>query len=233
MEVSVLIPVRNEEANLDELIRRLRSLPDLLPSPFEVIAVDDASTDRSPEILAGAALETPFLRVLRQTSRRGMGGALMAGAREARGRFVFWTMADYSDDFSDLPAMLDRLRGGADLVVASRAVPGGGYGDLGRFKSFLSHLFSRAARALFRLPIHDVTNAFRGMRREVLDGVRLRRTDFSISPEQIIEAHRAGARIEEVPTTYSFRRGGASHFRVVRMGWSYGLLLFRRLGNGR
>lgn len=231
--LSLVVPVRNEAQNLPELLARLAELHASFGEPFEVVAVDDGSRDGSRDILREAAARLPFLRVETLSPGGGMGAALLHGSQRAGGRYLVWCMADLSDRLADVAALVRRLDEGCDLVLASRAIPGGGYGNLGRFKSFGSHCFSRLARRVYRVPAHDLTNAFRGMTHELLFSLDLESRDFAISPELVIRAHRAGARIAEVPTVYSFRRAGQSDFRLFRMGWKYLRLLWRLRGATR
>lgn len=230
--LSLVVPVRDEEQNLPELLDRLAKLHRGFAEPFELVAVDDGSRDGSLSILREAAARLPFLRVEALSPGGGMGAALLHGSAAARGRYLVWCMADLSDRLEDVAALLAKLDEGYDLVLASRAMPGGGYGNLGRLKSLGSWCFSRLARAVTGVPARDLTNAFRGMTRELLFSLNLQSRDFSISPELVIRAHQRGARLAETPTRYTFRRAGKSDFRLLRMGWKYFLLLWR-IGRSR
>lgn len=224
MDLSIVIPMHNEQANIDELARSLARLRDRLDVKYEIVVVDDASDDATPAMLAAWAARDERVRVVRLAKNGGMGAALIEGTRAARAPHVVWSMADLSDRVDDIPRLFAKLRDGYDLVIASRAMPGGSYGDLGRGKSALSHAYSFVTRLLFGIPAHDITNAFRGVRRELIDRVRLVSRDFAISPELAIRARQAGARIAEIPTTYRYRTRGDSHFRIPRMGYRYALL---------
>ncbi len=227
-EISVIIPVYNERENLPALFEEIESLEKSLRASFEVIAVDDYSTDGSREYLEEIANRLEFLRVVPASENMGMGGAIMHGASQSRGRFLFWAMADLSDRLSDIAAIYDKLREGNDLVIASRAMPQGSYGGLLGWKSFLSHSYSRIASRWFGIPVHDVTNAFRGMRRELFFALNLKYRDFTLSPEMTIKAHRSGARVGETPTIYRYRQAGVSSFKVLKMGIEYASLLALR-----
>ncbi len=233
MELSIVIPVFNEEKNLPGLLHNLGRLPGLLGVPFEIIAVDDGSTDASGDILFEARKKLPSLRVARNEENRGMGAAILEGCRLASGRFTVWTMAELSERREDIRAIYQRLEEGDDLVIASRAMKGGDYGELGRIKAGLSHLFSYAARYLFGVPVHDLTNAFRGMKSRLPLDLDLTCRDFAISPELAIKARRAGRKLSEIPTVYHYRKEGHSQFRVLQMGWKYSLLLLLRFKPAR
>ncbi len=224
IDLSVVIPIHNERDNLPRLLAGLREECARWDFTHEIVAVDDGSSDESPRILADAAADFPELRIVRRAQNSGMGAALMDGTREARGEMCVWMMADLSDRLSDIPAIRRKLLEGFDLVIASRAMPGGNYGKLGQVKARLSNAYSWVTRRLFDIPAHDITNAFRGMRRDLPLAAGLTSRDFAISPELAIKARRIGARITEIPTVYSYRQNGDSHFKIFRMGWKYARL---------
>lgn len=221
MDVSVIIPVHNERDNLPRLWEELRAVVGDWDFSYEIIAVNDGSNDDSRELILTAARDFPTLRLVDRHDNGGMGNALMRGCEEAGGEYLVWMMADLSDRLSDIRVLVDKLREGYDLVVASRAIAGGSYGRLGRFKARLSNLYSLVTRRLFRIPAHDITNAFRGMRRDLVTRVRPLSADFAISPELAIKAGLLGASITEIPTVYRYRQNGDSHFKIFRMGWRY------------
>jgi len=227
--LSIVIPVYNEERNVDALMTDLRAWAEAQTIDLEAIAVDDGSNDRSAALLQRRAEAWPALRVLAHERNHGMGATLQDGTRAARGKYIVWMMADRSDRFDDIRNMLTMLEQGYDLVIASRAMRGGDYGELGRGKSFFSHAYSWTARLLFGMAAHDITNAFRGMKATLPAALDLRSRDFAISPEMAIKAHRAGARIAEIPTVYRYRQEGRSNFRLLRMGWRYAQLFWLRL----
>lgn len=227
--LSIVIPVYNEVGNLPVLLDSLRQWRDKHAIDLEVIAVDDGSDDDSAAILHELAGKWSALRVLMHEHNRGIGATLLNGSRAARGKYIIWLMADRSDRFDDILQLRAKLDQGYDLVIASRAMRGGDYGELGRVKSFFSHAYSQTARMLFGIPAHDITNAFRGMKPALLAALDLRSRDFTISPEMVIKAHRLDARITEIPTVYRYRREGASNFHMLKMGWHYSRLLLLRL----
>ena len=108
-EVSLVIPVYNEEENLPVLDREIRQAMEAAGRPYEVLYVDDGSTDRSPEVLRGLAQEDPRVRVLRQRRNSGQSAALDAGFRFARGEVVVTLDADLQNDPADIPRLLERI----------------------------------------------------------------------------------------------------------------------------
>jgi glycosyltransferase involved in cell wall biosynthesis len=221
VDVSIVVPAHNEEGNLPKLVPRLRELAEKA-GDAEIILVDDHSTDQTPQQVDDYQRKFANIRAIhRRDGIRGMGNTLKEGTAAARGQFVIWTMADLSDDWSSVPLMLAKLRNGADMVFASRYMPGGSSGDLQAFKRFVSSGFTFASRLFFGVPVHDITNAYRGFRREVYEKVRPEAGDFAISPEFALKAQLAGYRLDEVPTTYAKRQEGAANFRMFKMARRY------------
>jgi dolichol-phosphate mannosyltransferase len=237
VDISVVIPAFNERENLPGLLDDVERFVLTAPCNVQVLVVDDGSTDGTAELVRRGTELRPWLSLVASPANGGMGAALKLGTSRATNPIVVWVMADRSDRLSDIWEMRRRLMDGADLVVASRAVHGGDYGELAGGKAWGSRLFSLFARWLLGLPVHDSTNAFRAFRRTMFDEIHLARNDFAVSPELVIRATERGKRIEEVPTVYAFRRRGLSTFSIYRMGLAYLRLVLRawlaRLGGGQ
>lgn len=130
-------------------------------------------------------------------------------------------MGDLADDTATYLDLINKIKSGYDLVFGSRYMPGGSRGNLDLIKAFLSSWGTRLAQVLFAVSVHDITNAFRGFRKEVFDRLELNSTGFSISPEFAIKAHLAGFRLGEVPTVYTNRVEGVSSFKLFKMTRNY------------
>ena len=224
--VSFVVPVFNEEENIEKIANRLVQVGRKKFYEFEVILVNDNSTDNTYAIMQKLKKKFKEVEVLsRADSSKGMCYALVDGTRKAKGSIVVWTMADLSDDVLTYPKLVEKINKGFDLVVASRWIDGGSRGTLGKGKAFLSKNCSAFYRLVFGLPVHDLTNAFRAFRKEIFDAVQLESGDFAISPEFAIKAHKKGFQVGEVPTTYTDRYAGKSKFSFAKMGLRYFSLL--------
>ena len=133
-----------------------------------------------------------------------------------------------ADDTKTYWEIIKKLKQGKDMVFGSRYMPGGSRGNLDAVKAFLSSYGTRLARVFFKVPVHDITNAFRGFKRSVFEKVRLESEGFSISPEFAIKAHLSGFTLDEVPTVYTNRVEGVSSFKLFKMTKSY-LRLYLKL----
>jgi glycosyltransferase involved in cell wall biosynthesis len=194
---------------------------------FEIIPVDDRSTDKTPLIIAEFANKyskniSPIFRK-DDSSALGntMGFALVEGTKASKGNIIIWTMGDMADDTNTYTDIIDKIKKGNDMIFGSRYMSGGSRGNLDPLKAFLSSWGTIIARLLFGVPVHDITNAFRGFKRKVFAGITLRSSDFSISPEFAIKAHLAGFKLAETPTFYTNRTAGISSFKLYNMTLSY------------
>ncbi len=229
MDVSIVIPAYNEQQNLPALLDDIERLVLTAPCGVEVLVVDDGSTDQTAELVRRGAETRPWLSLVVNPGNRGMGAALKHGTQHARQPMVVWVMADRSDRLEDIWEMRRRLMDGADLVVASRAMHGGSYGEFKGLKPLGSRLFSLFAKIVLGLPVNDCTNAFRAFRRERFAELTLLHDDFAVSPELVFQGHLHGWRVDQVPTMYFYRQGGSSNFHLLRMGWRYLTLTIRLL----
>ena len=231
LSLSVVIPAYNEEANVARTLPR--ALADLrtMVGTFEVIVIDDASTDRTTEIVQGLAREHPELVVVRNESNMRQGGSLKRGFASARFELVTHNAMDYPFHFDDLPLLLEPVRA-ADVVVGSRAAyPGTSAGR--RLVSWVNRLL---LRALFRTPVHDY-NFVQLYRRSVLEGQpSISDATSFITAEKIIRAHWSGLRVVEVEVPYHPRTEGtpsSANWRNIRRALADMMRLRRDLWRAR
>jgi dolichol-phosphate mannosyltransferase len=208
----IIVPTYNERDNLPEIIAAVhRELPEA-----DVLVVDDASPDGTGEIADAIAARDPKVSVLHRQGKLGLGTAYIAGFKHALGRdyqFVFEMDCDFSHDPRYLPLMLQHARAGADLVLGSRYVDGGGTVNWGPVRKLISRGGSLYARTILGVGVHDLTGGFKCFRRRVLekidlDGVSAQGYGFQI--EMTYRALKHGFRVEEVPIVFVDRRVGQS-----------------------
>jgi hypothetical protein len=157
------------------------------------------------------------IRLVHNQLGPGVRYALEAGMRAAQAPVVVVTMVDLSDDLGDVPQMVARVEGGADVVCASRYVRGGHQIGGPRLKRWLSRTAGLSLRWLTGLPTHDPTNSFKAYRKAFLDATTIEsRAGFSLGMELTVKAHFGGGRVEELPTVWRDRSAGTSRFRLFR-----------------
>jgi dolichol-phosphate mannosyltransferase len=209
--VLVVVPTYNEAENLGPIIDRLRaSVPDA-----DALVVDDGSPDGTGRLADELAAADPRVHVLHRPVKAGLGPAYVAGFRWARqhGYDVIVEMdADGSHAPEQLPQLLAALDG-ADLVLGSRYVPGGRVADWPAHRLLLSRAGNVYTRWALRLPLNDATGGFRAARGELID--RLPFDDvasegYCFQVDWAWRAVRSGARVTEVPITFTERTFGRS-----------------------
>jgi glycosyltransferase involved in cell wall biosynthesis len=197
--VSVVMPVFNERATLEEIVTRALAVP----VRKEIVAVDDASTDGSREILERLAQEHG-VRVFHQDRNRGKGAAVRRGIAEAKGDVIVIQDADLEYSPEEYPDLLDLImRGKADAVYGSRFI---GRHRCFLFTHYLANLFlNLVTNVLYNTTMTDMETCYKAVRADVLKQIPLRSDRFGIEPEITGKLFKRGARVYEVPITYEGR----------------------------
>ncbi len=207
--VSIVVPVYNEAQNVGPLLESVRDVLDGLGRPWELIVVDDGSTDDTAARLRELTARVPALRVVRLRSNFGQSAALAAGFDLARGEFVVTMDGDRQNDPADIPRLLDELKDGYDVVSGWRRE---------RRDPFWSRRVpSRLANALISwitgVRLHDYGCALKVYRREILRDIQLYGEMHRFLPAL---ARWVGATVGEVPVTHWPRRSGVSKYGIGR-----------------
>ena len=208
VELSVVIPVYDEEDNLPLLWPDLRDVLEQMAVPFEVIFVDDGSRDRSAEIIRGMREADARVRLVRLKANAGETAATDAGFKAARGRRVVTMDADLQNDPHDIPALVQRLDQW-DAVTGWRVGRGDGDSIVRRVSSRLAN---RIRNRLSDESIHDSGCTFRAFRRECLRDLVLYRGFHRFIPTLL---RMRGYRVLEMPVRNRPRRFGQSKYGVL------------------
>ncbi len=215
LDLTVLILCLNEEKAIAQCVAEARGVLERHAIRGEVVVLDNNSTDRSAERARAAGA-----RVVTEP-RRGNGNALIAGVTAARGRLIIVGDGDGQHDFSALLPLLDKLQGGADLVVGNRFAKGPP-ADMSMLHRYIGNpLLSRIGRLFFHAPVSDFHCGFRGFRTAWVRGIGLQCPGMEITSEVIVRAARRNARIAEVPVTPhpATDPDRVPHLRTWRDGW--------------
>jgi len=197
--LSVLMPVYNEKATLTEMVERVLAVP----VRKELIAVDDASTDGSRDILQKLASEKGFT-VLLQERNQGKGAAVRRAIGAAKGDIMVIQDADLEYSPEEYPDLLDLIKKGkADAVFGSRFI---GRHRCHLFTHYLANLFlNLVTNVLYNTTLTDMETCFKAIRSDVLKALTLKSDRFGIEPEITAKLFKFGARVYEVPITYEGR----------------------------
>ena len=213
MQVTVIVPTYNEQENIESLVTQLLALP----TNARVIVVDDHSPDGTGEIADRLATESGGrVDVIHRAGKLGLGTAYIAGFKRAlaEGADLICTMdADFSHNPRYIPAMVNKIEQGYDLVIGSRYVPGGGTSGCTFDRKLLSWGANGFARVMLGLRAHDTTAGFRCYRRQVLESVNIdeiKASGYSFLIEMLYRVQRRGWRVGGVPIIFENRRLGTS-----------------------
>jgi dolichol-phosphate mannosyltransferase len=210
----VVLPTYNEAENVEAMVRAV--LAALAGEDARVLVVDDNSPDGTGAIADRLAAGLGAVEVLHRPHKAGLGQAYVAGFAHALAHgagHVFEMDCDFSHDPAYLPLMLGRARAGADLVLGSRYVPGGGVEDWDLVRRVISRAGCWYARTVLGVGVRDLTGGlkcFGAAALEAVDFASVRSQGYAFQVELTWRALRAGLRVEEVPIVFRERRRGAS-----------------------
>jgi dolichol-phosphate mannosyltransferase len=232
----LVLPTYNEAENVERIVRA--ALPALASATGDhhILVVDDGSPDGTGEIADRLAAELAPVEVLHRTAKEGLGRAYLAGFERALAsgaELVLEMDADFSHNPADLPRLIEAASG-ADLVLGSRYVPGGGVTDWGLFRRLLSRGGSWYARMVLGVPVRDLTGGFKCFRATTLEGIDYRNTHadgYGFQIELTYRAIKAGFRVKEVPIVFRDRQEGTSKMSpriAVEAVWKVPALRRRR-----
>ncbi len=207
VDVSVLVPAKDEAENLPEFMRLAAEAFAAHPGvAFEVVVIDDGSTDGTWQVLNDLVPRYPFLRLARHRAQRGIAEALRTGWQAARGNVLVF----YPADLQFMPADIPRL---AAPVLAGESDMVTGY-KMGEYeKAFVSGVYNGLSRRLFKIPVRDLNNV-KAYRREIMEALP-GRPDWH--RYMIVVAAAQGFTVTEIPVTLHPRRAGKSKFGLSRI----------------
>jgi dolichol-phosphate mannosyltransferase len=226
--LTIIIPTLNERKNIEPLVALLtKALPD---TAWEAIFVDDDSRDGTSEHVRALARRNPRVRCLQRIGRRGLATACIEGVLASCSPYIAVMDADLQHDELLLPRMLEVLNSGAvDVVVGSRYVAGGGFGDWSGGRLRISGFATRLARFICKIDIADPLSGFFMCRREVFEGAlrHMSELGFKILLDLLASSPKP-LRVRELPYSFRARQHGESKLDTL-IAWEYGMLLADKL----
>jgi dolichol-phosphate mannosyltransferase len=220
---SVIIPAHNEEHNVRATCRAIagvfaaRGIAD-----YEILVVNDNSTDGTENALRELAAENPLVRHINNEPPNGFGFAVRAGLAAFRGKAACIVMADLSDAPEDVARYYDEIRRGAECVFGSRFLKESRVHDYPPIKLAINRMANGFIRALFHVDHNDITNAFKCYRREVIEDIQpLLSHHFNLTVEMPLKAIVRGYRFTTLPISWTNRVTGISKLKIKEMGSRY------------
>lgn len=210
-DVSIVVPIYNEVDNLPDLVARIGQAMAAQALSFELLAVDDGSTDGSAQRLLDLAAATPWLRPVLLVRNYGQSSALQAGFDRVRGRYVVTLDADLQNEPDDIPLLLARLQSDASVDMVSGWRKDRQDAELSR--KLPSRIANRLISRATGVHLHDYGCALKAYRRPIIDRIRLYGELHRFIPSL---AKEAGARIAEVPVRHHARTRGVSKYGIDR-----------------
>jgi dolichol-phosphate mannosyltransferase len=211
----LVLPTYNEAENVERIV--LASLTELARTgEHRILIVDDGSPDGTGAIADRLAAAHDQVEVLHRTAKEGLGRAYVAGFRRALDGGAARVMemdSDFSHDPRDIPRLVHEAKHGADLVLGSRYVSGGGVENWGLGRRALSRGGCLYAQAILRVPVRDLTGGFKCFDRRVLESIgieQMHADGYGFQVELTYRALKAGFHVREVPIVFRERRAGDS-----------------------
>ncbi len=222
MKLSVVIPAHNEAEVIEPTLRTLLAQLQGEVGDFEVVVVDDGSSDGTGAVVGRVAADEPRVRCVRNDGAHGFGYAVRAGLDAFTGDAVVLVMADGSDDPRDVVLYYRVLQAGYDCAFGSRFMPGAVVRDYPPVKRLINRVVNTGIRVVFRHGYNDTTNAFKAYRREVVEQLQpLVSPHFNLTVEMPLKAVTRGFSYAIVPTSWTNRAAGTSKLQLSEMGSRY------------
>lgn len=218
LTLSIFFPCYNDAGTVASMVAMSDETARKITPDYEVIVVDDGSSDHSRAILKSLQSKYPRLRLVFHEANRGYGGALRSGFENSTGEWVFYTDGDYQYDVSELALLWEKAAPGVDVVQGYKIKRHDPW-----YRIVIGMAYQYFIKLAFGLKIRDVDCDFRLIRKSALDKFALMENDGCICVELVKKLQETGAPFEEVGVRHMFRAYGHSQFfnfrRIFRTLW--------------
>lgn len=228
MDISIVIPLHNEEQSLEQLADELDKVISKVKYKIEVLFVNDASTDATGSILERIEKKYRFVRIITLSARGGQTGCYQVAFEEAAGKYLIRMDGDLQDDPGDLYKFFEMIEDDADMIMGLRTMR-----KHRKLVRLASVLYDVLVLILFDSPLYTNTSSFIGFKAKYLKGIKFKRNDHRYLP--LIAIRRGASRLREIVVLHRQRKYGESKyrdFRKVFFGIQEVLVFFIRLKTG-
>jgi len=205
MDYSIILPAYNEEETIERAIRETVAVFDPLAKEYEIIVVDDGSSDDTAVIVNSLSAELPVIRLLQHAANGGKGGAVRTGVMNAQGGLLLFLDCDLATHPREAPAFIAKMDE-SDIVIGSRRVPGAVIAKPQPwYRSFSGRAINFFVRHFLKLPHHDTQCGFKMFRLEVAQDIfkNAGPARWTFDAEMLLRAYAAGYRVGELPVTWT------------------------------
>lgn len=209
--ISVIFPCYNEERNIAKQVSYADSILNKIADDYEIIVINDGSTDKSPALLQRMASENSKIKVISHGANLGFGRALQSGFRAASKDLVFYTNTDNQYDVGEISNFLAHINRN-DIVIGYR----GNRGDFPH-RILISAVYNFMVRTLFGLKARDINCAFKLFKRDSLSRLEIKSNHFFVDAEILVKATRSGLSIEQLQIRHYPRTFGSTTVRGKRL----------------
>ena len=216
--LSVIIPVHNEEENIGQVIEQAI---DKIKIPFELIVINDHSTDKTAQLMMNMADKFKNIILLENKLALGFANAVKTGLAHVKTEVILPVMGDLCDDLGTVQIMFEKIKEGFDVVCAARYIKGGRRIGGSKIKGFFSFFVGRTIPMFTGIPTSDIANAFKMYRKEVIESIDIESTGFEVSMEFTLKAYFNGFKIAQVPTLWRERKKGKTSFNMFKLAPRY------------
>ena len=228
LKLSIVIPARNEETNIEKVLTELAEVIGPSSIPYELIVVNDNSTDGTAQVVESCSEKDSTIRLVNREPPSGFGRAIRSGLGAVTGDVVVICMGDQSDDPRDVLAYYHKILEGYDCVFGSRFIAGAEVHDYPRTKLICNRIVNKMIQLLFWTSHNDLTNAFKAYRSYVIRECEpYKACHFNITIEMSLSALIRGYAIARIPIRWYGRVWGSSKLGLQEMGRRYLVTLLK------
>lgn len=212
--ISVIVPAYNEEAVIEDLVKAVKKTRIEKKEKYELVIVDDGSIDKTASIVRKLSKKNKKIRLVSYKPNRGLGGALKAGIKAAKGDVIVTMDSDLTHPPELIPRLVEELRKtNSDVCAASRYVKDGGMENIPEARIWLSKSANIVLSILF--PLKDVSSGFKAYKADRIKNLKLDHNDFSFQFEIVVKLAKKKAKFCEIPFILRSREKGESKFKPM------------------
>ena len=227
MKLSVIIPAKNEEGNIEDTIKKINSILLKNNIQHEIIVINDNSNDSTLKILKLLKKNIHELKIINNNGKPGFGLTVRLGLENYDGNIIAIMMADGSDSPNDLIKFYFKSLKNNTCVFGSRFSDGGNTQGYPKIKYILNRIFNNLVRLAFQIRYNDITNAFKVYTKEAIEGSKpFLSNHFNLTLELPLKIIIRGFNYEVVPNSWRNRKTGISKMKIKEMGSRYLFILF-------